>query len=51
MSGAGPSIIAFSSKRNPAIGEAMTNAFEQAGLSARTFPLKMSNFGAEAQLR
>jgi homoserine kinase len=51
ISGAGPSIIAFSSKRDPAIGEAMTHAFEQAGLSARMFQLKLSNFGAEAQIR
>jgi homoserine kinase len=51
LSGAGPSIIAFSSKRDPAIGAGMTRAFEQAGLSARTFPLKISNYGAEAQLR
>ena len=51
ISGAGPSIIAFSSKRDPAIGEAMTRAFEQAGHSARTLPLKMSHHGAEAQIR
>ena len=51
ISGAGPSIIAFSSKREETIGEAMTHAFEQAGLSARTFHLKMSNHGAEAQIR
>jgi homoserine kinase len=51
LSGAGPSIIAFSSKRDSAIGEAMTRTFEQAGFSARTFPLKISNYGAEAQLR
>lgn len=51
ISGAGPSIIAFSSKRDPAIGEAMTRAFEVAGHSARAFQLKMSNFGAEAQIR
>ena len=51
ISGAGPGIIAFSSKRDPVIGEAMTSAFQGAGLSARVFPLKMSNFGAEAQIR
>jgi homoserine kinase len=51
ISGAGPSIIAFSSKRDPAIGEAMTGAFEAAGHSSRTFQLKISNFGAEAQIR
>ena len=51
VSGAGPSIIAFSSQRDPAIGEAMTRAFEQAGHAARTFQLKMSPHGAEAQIR
>lgn len=51
ISGAGPSIIAFSSKREEAIGEAMTHAFEQAEHSARTFHLKMSHHGAEATIR
>ena len=51
ISGAGPSIIAFSAKRDPAIGEAMTHAFEQVGYTARTFQLKMSPHGAEAQIR
>jgi homoserine kinase len=51
ISGAGPSIIAFSSRRDPAIGEAMARAFEQAGHSTRTFQLKMSHHGAEAQIR
>jgi homoserine kinase len=51
ISGAGPAIIAFSSKRDPAIAEAMTHAFEAAGHSARTFHLKMSPHGAEAQIR
>lgn len=51
ISGAGPGIIAFSSKRDPAIGEAMTRAFEEAGHAARTFQLKISHHGAEAQIR
>jgi homoserine kinase len=51
ISGAGPSIIAFSAKRDPAIGEAMVHAFEGAGYAARTFQLKMSLHGAEAQIR
>jgi homoserine kinase len=51
ISGAGPSIIAFSAKRDPAIGEAMTRAFEGAGHSTRTFHLKMSHHGAEATIR
>src|SRR5687767_1453318 len=51
ISGAGPSIIAFSSQKDIAIGEAMTRAFEGAGHSTRTFHLKMSHHGAEAQIR
>ena len=51
LSGAGPSVIAFSAKRDPAISEAMIRAFEQAGHSARTFQMKISNHGAEAQIR
>ena len=47
LSGAGPSLIAFS--RQPAdagIGLAMQHAFEQAGLTARIFPLNISQSGA-----
>ncbi len=51
ISGAGPSIIAFSSQRDPSIGEAMTRAFEGAGHSARTFQLKISQHGADDQIR
>jgi homoserine kinase len=51
LSGAGPSIIAFSSRRDPSIGEGMQRAFEQTGFSARTFQLKISDHGAEAHLR
>ena len=51
LSGAGPSVIAFSSKQDSAIGEAMKHAFEERGLQARIFPLKMSNHGAEIQIR
>lgn len=50
LSGAGPSVIAFSSKQDSAIGETMKRAFEQAGLQARVFPLKMSNYGAEVHI-
>ncbi len=47
LSGAGPSIIAFSGQpADPRIGEAMKQAFEQAGLSARIFPLNISQSGA-----
>lgn len=51
LSGAGPSVIAFSSQRDPAIGEAMTRAFEQTGITARAVQLKISHHGAEAQIR
>jgi homoserine kinase len=51
LSGAGPSVIAFSSKREPSIGEAMKGAFAERGLSARIFQLKMSNHGAEVHIR
>ena len=51
LSGAGPSVIAFSSKEDPAIGVAMQHAFEERGLAARTFPLKISNHGAEIKIR
>ena len=51
LSGAGPGVIAFSSKQDPAIGEAMKRAFEERGLQARIFQLKMSNHGAEVQIR
>jgi homoserine kinase len=50
LSGAGPSIIAFSAKRDPAIGDAMKTAFEQAGLQARILQLRMSNYGAEVHI-
>ncbi len=50
LSGAGPSLIAFSAEPNPAIGEAMQRAFERAGLLARIFPLQMSDHGAEVHI-
>lgn len=51
LSGAGPSVIAFSSKQDPAIGDAMKHAFEERGLQARIFQLNVSNHGAEVQIR
>ena len=51
LSGAGPSLIAFSSKTEPEIGEAMKRAYEAAGLSARIFHLKVSSRGAEIQIK
>jgi homoserine kinase len=47
LSGAGPSLIAFSSEPDLAIGEAMKRAFAGAGLPARIFQLKMSDHGAQ----
>ena len=51
LSGAGPSLIAFSSKAEPGIGEAMKHAFEAAGLSTRVFQLGVSGRGAEIQIK
>jgi homoserine kinase len=50
LSGAGPSVIAFSSQAEPGIEEAMKRAFEQAGLEARIFQLGVSGQGAEVQI-
>jgi homoserine kinase len=47
LSGAGPSLIAFSGQPvNPGIGSAMQKAFEQAGRKARVFQLNISQSGA-----
>ena len=46
LSGAGPSLIAFSSDGNPEIGEAMRREFARAGLEARVFHLRISERGA-----
>lgn len=50
LSGAGPSLIAFSPKEHPGIGAAMQQAFEQAGLAARIFELGTSYEGAEVSI-
>lgn len=50
LSGAGPGLIAFSSQFDTAIGEAMMQAFEAAGLSARIFELETSYEGAEVTI-
>jgi homoserine kinase len=47
LSGAGPSLIAFSSKAEAGIGESMKRAYETAGLKARIFNLRVSGRGAE----
>lgn len=50
LSGAGPSLIAFSPFPQPAIGHAMQQAFQQAGLPARVFHLRVSQQGATVQV-
>lgn len=49
LSGAGPSLIAFSSKQDAGIGEAMKQTFESFGLSARVFELGVSEEGASVE--
>ena len=50
LSGAGPSLIAFSPKLDAGIGAAMKRAFESAGLTARIFELDPSYEGAEVSI-
>lgn len=50
LSGAGPSLIAFSANADSEIGEAMKLAFEAVGLSTRVFQLGVSGRGAEIQI-
>jgi len=50
LSGAGPSLIAFSAKKDSAIGEAMKDAFESVGLSARIFELGVSDEGVKLKI-
>jgi homoserine kinase len=50
LSGAGPSLIAFSSETEAGIGESMRRAFEAAGLGGRIFRLGVSSRGAEIQI-
>ena len=49
LSGAGPSVVAFSSKAEAGVGESMKRAFGEAGLDARIFQLGVSGRGAEIQ--
>ncbi|HAV77135.1 MAG TPA: homoserine kinase [Anaerolineae bacterium] len=49
LSGAGPSVIAFSSKAEAGIDESMKRAFQKAGLAIRIFKLGISGQGAEIQ--
>ncbi len=50
LSGAGPSLIAFSPKEDPVIGATMQAEFKAAGLSARIFELGTSYEGAEVTI-
>ena len=50
LSGAGPSVIAFSTGES-GVGEAMKRAFEAAGLEARIFCLGVSSRGVEVENR
>ena len=47
LSGAGPSLIAFSTTPQTAVGDAMKQAFGSAGLATRIFELKISDQGAQ----
>ena len=50
LSGAGPSLIAFSAHRNASIGEMMTQAFGSAGLKTRILELEVSQQGAQIEI-
>ena len=47
LSGAGPSVVAFSKAHDAGIGEAMVKAFSDAGLAARVFELGISETGVK----
>ena len=49
LSGGGPSLIAFSSRPNPEIGDAMQQAFQAAGLTSRIFELSPTQQGAQTR--
>ena len=49
LSGAGPSLIAFSADHDAGIGEAMKREFESAGLDVRVFELGVSEEGAQVK--
>lgn len=51
LSGAGPSLIAFSSKARAGIGAAMKREFENAGLDARIFQLRTTSRRAQVRVR
>ncbi|MDR3591666.1 MAG: homoserine kinase [Negativicutes bacterium] len=47
LSGAGPCLIAFTQRNEPAIGEAMIQAFAQHGIKASYLPLNIDTSGAK----
>lgn len=49
ISGAGPSLIAFTAGDPGAVGEAMSAAFQKAGVPARTFLLRTTALGAQVE--
>jgi len=49
LSGAGPAVIAFGLEDMRSAAEAMVSAFDQAGLSTRTFNLQVSEIGASVE--
>jgi len=51
LSGAGPSVIAFSSKAEAGIGEAMKRTFGGAGFKVRIFQLGVSSRGADIHIQ
>ncbi|OGO42484.1 MAG: homoserine kinase [Chloroflexi bacterium RBG_16_57_9] len=50
ISGAGPSVVAFGPEKHEAIAQAMVNAFDTAGLNARSFILGIDTAGAQVEL-
>ncbi|MFN2215372.1 MAG: homoserine kinase [Anaerolineales bacterium] len=50
FSGAGPSLIAFSSRKQTNIGEAMSREFNKAGLVSKIYHLQVSYEGAEVTI-
>jgi homoserine kinase len=49
ISGAGPSVIAFTSGDPAPVGRVMMTAFQQKGIKSRAFSLQTSNRGAEVE--
>jgi homoserine kinase len=49
LSGAGPSLVAFSARGDEGFGEAMRDAFAAAGLDARVLKLRVSDEGAKME--